>query len=679
MFILKFFNFSKSLKCFFRLLVLLLSLFSFSSLAVYLSLDQGNLRCVENECSVFLNKNQKIKLNDKDTKIFELIEENLDGKEKLISYLFYTTDISNIVAYSGKPLEILISLKLDGVIEDLKLVKHSEPILLTGIPIEKLLEAVCFYKGKNIKNRINIGEDSSGEISVPIIAGATVTSLILHETVLGTSRDVGSILGIIDDIDLEGSLTKEFEKFSWKQLIDIGAIKHYCLDSSFKENYKADKDDLLVDIYFADLCHPSIGRNLLGDSAYFDFINEIETKGSFIIVLNNGKWSFKGSGFVRGGIFDRFRVEQGNNVFTFRDADCKNVYDLDLIDVDDFRETGIFSITNSKYKPWKTWNLALLLNYKTFHVEYKMPGKFCVSPVPAWYKCWKSKLTYIVCYLALWFFVIFIFFIRNSLSKNAFYLSVIYNFVLIIDIYIIGFLFEGQPSVVNIFSLVDNVKNIEAFLFDPSIFLGWVMILLTIFVWGKALFCGWICPFGALQELIFKFRSLLFRNDSSFEFPAKFSDKLRYLRYVVFAVLIFVSFKNFALAERMAEIEPFKTMWNVGIFNRPFWISFYTVSLLAFSLFMYRFFCRFLCPLGAFLSFLSFFTLFRLRRRGTCVACKICEKSCNSRAINKKGFIDSKECFGCFTCLNNMYNPEVCPPIKNEKLRLKYETGKWWI
>ena len=39
----------------------------------------------------------------------------------------------------------------------------------------------------------------------------------------------------------------------------------------------------------------------------------------------------------------------------------------------------------------------------------------------------------------------------------------------------------------------------------------------------------------------------------------------------------------------------------------------------------------------------------------------------------------SKECFGCFTCVNNMYNPNLCPPINNEKLRQKYEKGTWYI
>lgn len=669
---------SKSLVFFSRLLVFLLSLFAFDLSATYLSLENNNLSCLENNCKINLKLDQKLSYS-KDKRVLELIEEDKNGKEKLISYLFYTTDINNLAAYSGKPLEILISLKSNGIIRELKLIKHSEPILLTGIPIEKLLEAVAFYKGKNINDKINIGEDLNGEIGVPIIAGATVTSLILHETILGTSRDVGRLFNFINDIDIiEGGLTNKFEKYSWDELLKLNAIQRYTLDSTSHDNHISKTDDLLVDIYFADLKHPSIGRNILGDEAYDELLNEIGDKQSAIIILNNGRWSFKGSGFVRGGIFDRFRIEQDNNVFTFRDADLKNVYDLDILDIDSFRETGIFIISNEKYKPHKPWKLVLLLNYKTFSSNYNMPKNFCIVPDPAWLKSWKTKSLYIFSYLFLWLFSITVFIFRYRLSKNTFNLSIAYNFILLLDIYIIGILFEGQPSVVNIFSLIDDVKQIAIFIFDPCIFLGWIMIISTIFLWGKSLFCGWICPFGALQEIIFKIRSLLLKNNNSLEFPIAITNKLRYLRYVIFLILTVISFISFDYAEVLAEIEPFKTTWILGITNRSFFISFYTLSLLIIGLITYRFFCRFICPLGAFLSFLSIFTIFRLRRRGTCSVCRICEKTCNSRAINEFGIIDSKECFGCFTCVNNMYNSQLCPPIKKLKLREKYEKGIWW-
>ncbi|HIH2763277.1 MAG TPA: 4Fe-4S binding protein [Candidatus Azoamicus sp.] len=665
---------SKSSSLILGLLVILLSFFSSTCLGQYLSLKNNNLNCLENDCKLKLKNNESLKKNNIDERIINLIEEN-NGKEKLINYLFYTTDINDIGAYSGKPLEILISLKNNGIIIDnLKLIKHSEPILLTGIPIEKLLEAICFYKNKNISKKINIGDDLTNDISIPIIAGATVTSLILHETILDTSREVSKLLGKISDDDLlPGGLTNKFKKYTWDELNKIGAIKNYKLNSEFNDNINNSTDSLLIDMYFADLKHPSIGKNLLGEKEYENLFKDLKNNESAIIILNKGEWSFKGSGFVRGGIFDRFRIEQGNNVFTFRDLNFKNVYDLDLIDVEDFRETGIFIINNSKYKAWKNWNLVLLHNYKTYYSKYEIPKKFCIKQESKITKIWLSKKLPISMFLLIWILTILIFIKRDSLSKNNFYLSVIYNFVLVLDIYIIGIIFESQPSVVNIFALIDNPKSFETFMLDPCIFLGWIMILATIFIWGKALFCGWICPFGALQELSFKIRSIIIKNDTSIEFSNKITDKLKFLRYIIFISLVLISLKNMHLAEEFAEIEPFKTTWIIGITNRPPLVALYTISLLLIGLLTYRFFCRFVCPLGAFLSILSIFTFFKINRRGTCSACKICKKSCNSRAITNLGNIDSKECFGCFTCINNMHNAELCPPFKNIKIREKYE------
>lgn len=656
-----------------RLILFLLSLCIFFTVnANFLSLDGSVISCGDRNCYLDIESNNKIKISSKDNRVLELIGEDIHGKEKLISYVFYTTDIITVVAYSGKPLEVLISLTPSGIISDLKLVKHSEPILLTGIPIEKLLEAICFYKGKNINSRLAIGEDSGGGVSVPIIAGATVTSLILHETILESSRDVGFIFGICDNSALDGALNTKFKKYSWDYLLKNGAIRHYSLDNFFKSENDITESDMLVDIYFADLLHPSIGRNLLGDRSYSDLFSDLNG-GSAILILNNGSWSFKGSGFVRGGIFDRFRIEQDGNIFTFRDNDFKNLYDLALVEVDDFREVGIFIVNNSKYKPWKPWNLVLLLNYKTFSIEYKMPAIFCVINKYPFFDHWKAKSFNVILLCILWIFVLFVFIFRDILAKSNFYLSVVYNFVLLLDVYIVGFLLHGQPSVVNIFAF----KEIKTFLWDPYLCTGWIMIFLTVIFFGKSIFCGWICPFGALQEIFFKVKTLIY-NDNSFEFSDKIVYKIKYFRYVVLLFLIFIAFyKSISVAEIFAEIEPFKTTWNVGILNREWYISLYTIILLVISVFTYRFFCRFVCPLGAFLSLMSIFTLFKIKRRNTCVSCKICEVRCNSKAIKLNGDVDPMECFGCFTCLNNMTNKRLCPPLLSKKIWDKYEKSKW--
>ncbi len=500
-----------SLKIFFRLSILIL-LFFFIQCKSYAS-NLNNIETKELKKILIIHDNYCLKNNKNNDKIIEIISRK---NNKIKNYLFYTNDLSNIMAYSGKPLELLIMINLIGIIENIKLIKHSEPILLIGIPIEKLLEAIAFYKNKNVNKKLNIGGDITGEMSIPIIAGATVTSLILHETILESTRTASNILNITTfNKKVENKFNNTFQKFTWEELLKIGAIKHYSLDKFLNTNNK--KEDLLIDIYFADIKHPSIGKNLFGDY-YYDIFDNLNKHDSAIIILNKGSWSFKGSGFVRGGIYDRFRIEQNNNIFTFRDSSFQNIYDINLINLDDFKEYGIFIIKNNKYKPYLPWNLTLLLNYKTFNIQYKSPEIFYKKQSTGWIKSWENKIYYISLFIILWSFVIVVFITRNFLAKKNFFLSAIYNLILLLDIYLIGILLESQPSIVNIFSLIDNIKNIETFLFDPFISLSWIMIISTIFIWGKALFCGWICPFGALQELIFKTKLIFFKNAINIEF-----------------------------------------------------------------------------------------------------------------------------------------------------------------
>lgn len=643
-----------SLNIKFRLIIIIIMFISLNCYAININNDL-----------IILKNSQKYNktINEK---IIELEDKKYNKIIK--SYIFYTNDITNILAYSGKPIELLIQLEENGIIRNLKIIKHSEPILLTGIPIEKLLEAIAFYKNKNINKQINIGENTTGELSIPIIAGATVTSLILHETIIESCNKITDILNLdIQKITYKNRLNNILKNYDWQQLIKIKAIKHFLLKEENSPNN-------FVDLYFADLKHPSIGKNILGD--YYDDILEKSLDKSIILILNNGLWSFKGTAFVRGGIYDRFRIEQNKNIFMFRDSDFLNIYEFNLNEVDEFKEKGIFIVNNNNFKNTEKWNLILTINYKTYNISYKIPDIFIIKEQPVWIKTWSKKIFYLFIFNIIWLSIIIVFILRNYLIKNNFYLSSIYNTILILDIYLLGYKFEAQPSIVNIFTLIDDIQNLETFILDPFIFLSWIMIISTIFIWGKALFCGWVCPFGALQEILFKVKLLIFKNTK--DIHLNLFNYLKYLKYIIFIILILLSFKNINLAQKLAEIEPFKTTWIIGLINRPIYIASYTILILSISVFIYRFFCRYICPLGAFFALLSTNVIIKLKRRETCKVCKICTVDCNSHAINEYGAIDTKECFGCFSCINKMKKINICPPITNQKIRAKYEKNIWW-
>ncbi|MDH5731482.1 MAG: 4Fe-4S binding protein, partial [Gammaproteobacteria bacterium] len=117
---------------------------------------------------------------------------------------------------------------------------------------------------------------------------------------------------------------------------------------------------------------------------------------------------------------------------------------------------------------------------------------------------------------------------------------------------------------------------------------------------------------------------------------------------------------------------PFKSTWLVGLFTREWYFIGYWFFLLISSIFIFRFFCRYICPLGAALSIGSYFQYFRITRRGACTDCKICANECDSKAIKPNGEININDCFYCLECTQKYHDETVCPPlIYEQKIILK--------
>ncbi len=191
----------------------------------------------------------------------------------------------------------------------------------------------------------------------------------------------------------------------------------------------------------------------------------------------------------------------------------------------------------------------------------------------------------------------------------------------------------------------------------------WIFITVSLLLWGRGWFCGWVCPYGALLELIHRGSRRLLPKAALYEFPDRVHHLLRRLRYVILAALLLLSVFSLEWAERLAEIEPFKTTWIVGIFNREWYLGVYWWALLLVSVFNFRFFCRYLCPLGAALSIGSLLRLIGIKRKEYCTRCKICARGCDSRAIAADGAINRFECLYCLECEQKYSDDQVCPPL----------------
>jgi NosR/NirI family nitrous oxide reductase transcriptional regulator len=239
----------------------------------------------------------------------------------------------------------------------------------------------------------------------------------------------------------------------------------------------------------------------------------------------------------------------------------------------------------------------------------------------------------------------------------------------------VGLILKAQPTTTNIIILCNALRElqfpIELFLMEPFIFLSFGFMFLTLLFWGKGVFCGWLCPYGAMVELLHKGRQKLFPK-IKLNLPDRIHFKLIYLKYVIFFIILGVSFYSFILSEYLTEIEPFKTF--VLKLNREWYLVLYFLVLTIGSVIIYRGFCRYLCPLGALLAipaFIKMIPLIKLKRYDFCQTCKICTKACTPQAVMSNGLIDSRECLNCLDCQVNFWDEDICPVlIKQKKGRL---------
>lgn len=179
---------------------------------------------------------------------------------------------------------------------------------------------------------------------------------------------------------------------------------------------------------------------------------------------------------------------------------------------------------------------------------------------------------------------------------------------------------------------------------------------------GTGVYCGWLCPFGALQELIFRITERF--KCPTFEFPEVVHERLWAIKYLIMLGLFAVSLQSLVMAEQLAEVEPFKTTITLH-FAREWGYVMYAAGLLLISAFNRKFYCRYICPLGAALTFPSKFRIFEwLRRYKECGRpCQICRNECEVRAIHSTGEINANECHYCLDCQVTYWNAYKCPPL----------------
>lgn len=619
-------------------------------------------------------------------------------------YVFETEPLAPLPGFSGAPINLMVVLDLEGRFLDVRLIEHNEPIFVSGLgeaPFHKFFEQ---YPGLSISSSIVVGTPygdggaGSGLVYLDGVTKATASVRIAHETIMAATLAVAreKMQGIASGTSAHPDRTYN-EDLNWATLVDQGIVGHTVLsnetvDAQFKGTLWEDDDpeakdapaDPYLDLWVVDLGPPAIARAVLSEDGYEELQNflAISPDDEPILVIETARHGLVSEDFVRNTAPDRLSAEQDGLPVALRDSDLL----VDLSDdlPDELHDGTVMILRTDRrlgFDPSRQWtlNVSAVREHGMFQpeigavnlaVNHQTDGRFfsrpeIIKPVPAWLEALRGRQGDMV---ALGLFLValtgLLLFFQGRFSETRYFTP--YRLVILAGVTgFIGWWGQGQLSIVTVLGTLRTAYEGGSYAFlayDPFSLLIWGFVILGFVLWGRGYFCGWLCPFGALQE--FAHHLGRFLRLPYYEATALWDSRLKLLKYGVLASLVAIVFIAPNQIDTVAEVEPFKTTITTFFIREWYYVAYAAVILLA-SMVLFKGFCRYLCPLGAVMAIGG---LLRgrawIERRIECGSpCQLCKVKCGYGAIKPSGAIQYSECFGCLDCVSIHRDEAQCVPL----------------
>ncbi|WP_423210250.1 4Fe-4S binding protein [Paracoccus yeei] len=651
----------------------------------------------------------------------------LKGGEAL-GFAYLNSDFTPSTGYSGKPIRIVVGIDAQGVIRGINLVEHHEPIVLIGIPEAKVLAALNGLIGTDLAP---VASGAAKPPQAEIVSGATVTVLVMGDSIVRSAVKLirsGRLSGVAAGPapaevrrELDPAVTQTAD---WQTLLGDGSVRSLVLtvgevSKAFADAGQpaaagrpeaAEPEAPFIDLYMAPVSVPAIGRSLLGDVAYDRLAAKLKPGQSALLVAGDGAYSFKGSGYVRGGIFDRIELMQDGQGLRFKDHDHTRIPVLAAQGAPRLKEIALFVVPQDfTFDVTRPFDLQLLVQRQTqgrdkatlpFDLAYQIPERYLLpapEPAPAaaepnpqpqpraqvgqpapeddgpalWKTMWQMNRIQIAILGTALAVLTAIFFFQDVLTKYPRTFLWVRRAYLTFTLVWLGWMVHTQLSVVNVLTFFNALLSgfsWDYFLAAPLVFILWCAVAAGLLFWGRGPFCGWLCPFGALQELSNTVARWL--RFPQITLPWGLHERLWPIKYMIFLGLFGLSLYSLSDAEIYAEVEPFKTAIILK-FMREWGFVLFALACLLPGLFIERFYCRYMCPLGAALAIPGRMRMFEwLKRWPECGSpCQRCANDCPVQAIHPEGQINVNECIYCMNCQVLYHDDTRCPHMITVKAR----------
>jgi NosR/NirI family nitrite reductase transcriptional regulator len=595
-----------------------------------------------------------------------------DGK--VVAHLGSSWEIAGTLGYSGRPLDVLVALSPEGRILAAQLVRHEEPVLTLGLSDADISAHVAGFAG--------LDPSAERPDGLPdVISRATVTTGVIRDGILRTARILAVARGILPGAGVD---RVSHTAAAWQTLVDLGALAETRVSMADAATALADakvpvtpSDGAFVHLWAGIADTPTVGANLFGALDYGRIMGALTPGDSVLVIMSSGLQSHRGTAWQQTGVFDRLTLRQGDTVWQPEAARYRMIRKLRIDGAPELKEISVFFLP-PQISPTQPFTLDLRAARlstdggevaMTISLPVTLPAAFRQEPPqpePLWMQVWRTKLTAAVAVAAMLVVLTGILFAQEWITRRPkLWLRLRLGF-LVTTFLVLGMGLNGQLSVVQVVAFLNALLSgfrWETFLVEPVIFLLWGFTALGLLFWGRGVYCGWLCPFGALQELVNVAAQRL--GVRQIAVPQALHERLWAIKYTLFVAIVALSFYSMHDALILAEAEPFKTAISMRFLRAWPFVVFVLIILTA-SLFIERFYCRYLCPLGAGLAIPAKLKIFDwLHRRPQCGReCRLCETKCTVGAIDGIGRINPNECVLCLRCQVIMNDATTCPVLK---------------
>lgn len=563
------------------------------------------------------------------------------GQQELVGFAFLSADVPPEERGYSAPIDMLIGLDLDNMITGLKILHYVESYVNTRGDFLAHVPFLSQFRGKSIRDDFRLQRDIDG------IANATVSTFAISRGARNAARQVAAAyLGfqIGDPVQqaADARVLEQLRQYSWEELLDMGMVHQLVMPVP-------GGDALELTITY--MGRPVLGEFWIGNayaraerdaSAYLGGQEMIlvAVGGSAYTQFRQDRLTFSQDGspprrltpnrFVTAGNADEGMLD-GRAQFAGAIVVPENLDILRPITIA-YQPLGSLEPYSVEFLPVGL-GMALamdepVLSDREIERILRAQNSFIAQlrDDPPWGVTPWGKVLMLLLLLSL--------VMASFLKKSARLRWVTLGVTLVY----LGFIDGGFLSVSHITG---------ALMQGPSMFLNNLPLLIivtftvvTTLLWGRV-FCSSLCPFGAVQDLLTRIVPKRWQRTV----PQHIHNKALYLKYGFLLLIVGAALLagNVALFQ---YLEPFGTLFFLSG-SLALWLILFAI--LAASAIIPRFYCRYMCPLGAGLAVASLASPLRIKRVPQCSVCSVCEHACPVGAIRRE-YIDFKECVRCDIC-----------------------------